>query len=250
MKKLLLPAIAMLLLSACAHNGDQGASGANGTPGVAGPQGPSGSTGATGPQGPQGNPAPTPSVTAEDADIAAILVDENGYREALGQTVLTQGLSCTVQAIASGQWLSSSSPGYQSSQGTVVATGTSYSFLLNVAINQPSSPTGPNSLLPLGIQPLFINNNYRINCSGQLVVRTTAYYVFDVNSDDGSILTIDGTQVVNNDGNHGMTDKAGTKLLRRDVHTFSLNYAQTGNGAFGLILQANGAFVDPKYFAH
>lgn len=204
-----------------------------------------------GDKGDQGDPAPTPAVSSQDADIQAVVTDENSYRSTLGQTQLSAGLSCSVQTVASGQWLSSSSPGYNSGQGTIVLTGSSYSFLLTQVIDQQDSPGNlANGLLPVPVQPLFINKNLKISCSGQIVVLQTAYYAFDTNSDDGSILTIDGTQVVNNDGNHGMTDKAGTKLLRRGVHSFSLVYAQTGSGNFGLILHANGADIDPKFFIH
>lgn len=204
-----------------------------------------------GDSGGQGAPAPVPVVTPQQADIAAVLADENSYREAQGQTELSSGLSCSVQAVSSGQWLSSSSPGYQAAQGVVVLTGSSYSYLLTSYINQgDTAGNQPMSILPAAIQPLFLSKNLRISCTGQIVVLDTGYYAFDVNSDDGSILTIDGTQVVNNDGNHGMTDKAGTKLLRRGVHTISLLYAQTGAGNFGLILLANGQLIDPSFYAH
>lgn len=247
MRKLLVALVATLAITACAKKGDVGATGATGTPGQVGSIG---DAGPQGPTGPQGQPAPTPSLSTEDQLIQSLLASENQYREGLGQTELSEGLSCSIQAVSSGQWLSSSSPGYQSSQGTVVLTGSSYAFLLDSVINQPDSSTGSNNIIPAAIQPLFTGNNYRISCSGQIVVTTTAYYAFDVNSDDGSILTLDGGQVVNNDGNHGMTDKAGTKYLRQGVHTISLLYAQTGAGNFGLVVKANGALIDPKYLAH
>lgn len=82
------------------------------------------------------------------------------------------------------------------------------------------------------------------------MVRETDYYDFSVESDDGSILTIDGTQVVNNDNNHGMTLRSGTKFLRRGVKSFSLWYAQTGSGNYGLVLKAGGEAIDGKYYAH
>ena len=63
-------------------------------------------------------------------------------------------------------------------------------------------------------------------------------------------LTIDGTQVVNNDNNHGMTLVSGTKFLRRGVKSFSIQYAQTGSGNYGLELKAGGAAIDGIYYAH
>lgn len=225
MKTKLIVTLAILMLTACAK-GDKG------DPGTIAPV----------------IPIPVNSIQQE---IQSLVDQENQYRELLGQTELSSGLSCSVQAVASGQWLSSSSPGYQAAQGVVALTGSSYAFLLTASINQPNeSGSQPNALLPVSIQPLFLNINYRISCTGQIVVLDTAYYAFDLNSDDGSILTIDGSQVINNDGNHGMVDKAGTKLLRQGVHTFSLLYAQTGAGNLGLVLQSNGSIIDPEFFVH
>lgn len=223
MKKLMVCMLALGILSACGQTGPQGATGATGS---------------------------APSLV--DPSIQSLVDAENVYREGLGQAALTSGLSCSVQLVGSGQWLSSSSPGYVLSQGVVTALvgSTSYSYLLQTSFDQPNSSSGVNSLIPLAIQPLFVNQNYKISCSGQIVAVDTGYYNFDVNSDDGSILTIDGTQVINNDGNHSITDKTGTKYLRDGVHTFSLLYAQSGVGSFGLVLQVNGSVIDPMYFFH
>lgn len=211
-------------------------------------KGDTGNTGAAGPAGPTGPQAQVPAET----DVQQLVDAENAYREGLGQTELSQGLSCTVQLVGSGQWLASNSPGYQSSQGvvTALAGSTSYSYLFGSSFNQPDSSGGVNSLLPTAIQPLFVGQNYKINCSGQIVVTQSGYYGFDMNSDDGSILTIDGSQIINNDGNHAMTDKSGTKYLRQGVHTFNLAYAQSGGGNFGLILQANSALIPGSVWYH
>lgn len=216
-----------------------------------GERGADGAVGAVGPAGPQGEPAPTPTVTAEEQDILNLVSDENDYRLYLGQTELSAGLSCTVQQVASGQWLSSSSPGYNSGQGVVTMTGPTYSYLYKGDFTQAnSSGSAQNLLLPAAVRPLFVNVNYRIVCSGQIVVTETGYYDFALNSDDGSILTVDGTQVINNDGNHGMVLKHGTKLLRRGVRTFSLQYAQTGSGNFGLELTASDSPIPSNRYYH
>lgn len=217
-------------------------------------KGPAGLDGTAGVQG--------PGATVVPESNAQQLVDaENLYREGLGQAALTLGLSCTVQLSgnapapvnAPGQWLSSASPGYNAAQGlvTALAGSTSYAYLLQTSFNQVDSAGNvANALIPKAIQTLFINQNYKINCAGQIVVIDSDYYGFDLNSDDGSILTIDGAVVIYNDGNHSMTDKAGTKFLRAGVHTFNLAYAQSGGGNFGLILQANGSVVPSTAFYH
>ncbi len=221
--------------------------------GNTGSQGPAGQPGAPGlPGAPAPIPTPAPAVDSVVAQVASILADENEYRESLGQTALTGGLSCQVVQVSGGQWLSSSSPGYNAGQGVLITTGTTYTFnnLAGAGFNQPNAASGPNAVLPVALQPLFIGLNYRIICSGQLVVLETEYMAFNMASDDGSILTIDGTQVINNDGNHGITTKAGTKLLREGVHTFSLQYAQSGAGQFALQLTADSAGIDSRLYAH
>ena len=184
-------------------------------------------------------------------NVQSLVNEENEYRLSQGQTMLSQGLSCTVQQVASGHWLSSASPGYNSGQGVVSLTGTSYAFLNKVGFDQPnSSGSSYNTILPSAIQPLFVNVNYRISCTGFIVIEQDGYASFSLSSDDGSILTVDGTQVINNDGNHGVVTKNGTKLLRRGVKSFTLLYAQTGGGNFAIQMSLNGQIAPGSVFYH
>jgi len=221
-----------------------------------GDKGDQGNTGATGPQGPA---VPAPVVSPAQEQIDALVASENSYRESQGQTELSQGLTCSVQAISSGGFLSTSSPNYVAATCTanplsaacaLVLTGSSYPFL-GTNFDQVNSNSGPNSVItdPY-IRSLFTSNNYKISCSGQLVVTEDGYHGFSMSSDDGSILTVDGAQVINNDGNHGITTVAGTKLLRSGVHTFSLVYAQSGAGQFALVLNMNGSVLPAANLYH
>lgn len=203
-----------------------------------------GKDGAMGPSGPAGavivQPTPEPI-----SDVASIVADENVYREGLGQTELSSGLSCTLYTITGGSTILS---GANTLTGvTQVAT-----FLLTVPFNQAN--TSVNDGLNVLPAPLMNNPTYKnlilLKCTGQLVVVTTGYYMFDLASDDGSLLYIDGGLLINNDGGHGVTDVSGTKYLRRGVHTFQLNFSQSGGGSEALILKANGSLVDPGYFYH
>jgi hypothetical protein len=245
MKQQTRDAVILLFIGAAICIAIGGSGCGQGPKGDPGSVGAAGATGATGPAGAGYTPpAETPLQTLVDA--------ENTYREGLGQTALTAGLSCSVQLVGAGQWLSSSSPGYSAAQGvvTALAGSTNYTYLYLTSFNQPDSASGPNNEIPVPLQPLFQGQNYKISCSGQYVVADTAYYDFDVNSDDGSILTVDGAQVVNNDGNHAITDKQGTKYLRQGVHTFSLLYAQSGGGNFGLVVKVNGALITGDAWYH
>jgi len=186
------------------------------------------------------------TTVAAPRTVQTLVDEENEYRLSQGQTMLSPGLSCSVQRVASGQWLSNSSPGYNSGQGVVALTGTNYTFLNKTGFNQPDAPGGSvNNIIPSVISSLFVNQNYRISCSGFIVVESDGYASFDLLSDDGSILTVDGTQVINNDGNHSVQLKSGSKLMRRGVKSFSLSYAQTGGGNFALVLSTGGGSAVP-----
>jgi PA14 domain len=214
--------------------GVTGGTGFTGAAGTQGPAGTPGNDGATGPQGPAGASAtPVPETTVQQ------LVDaQNVYRESLGETELSSGLTCVVQAISSGGFLSTSSPNYVAANCTanplstacgIVLTGTAYQYLLSVGFDQPNSGAGPNSIIDPGIQPLFANINYRVSCSGQIVITANGYHEFDVSSDDGAIVTINGgAPVLSNDGTHGITTVVGTKGLQAGVYPFTLLYAQSG----------------------
>lgn len=192
----------------------------------------------------------TPATPATD-EVQSLVDEENSYRLSQGQTMLSSGLSCTVQQVASGQWLSSASPGYNAGQGVLVLSGTNYAFLNTTGFNQPSSSGSlPNNILPKAIQSVFLNLNYKINCTGFVVIKDDGYQQFDLSSDDGSILTVDGTQVVNNDGSHGVTTKTGTKLIRRGVKSFTLSYAQSASGNMALQLSLNGSIAPGSLFYH
>lgn len=225
--------VAALGLTACApQKGDRGDAGA---PGADAPV-----------------PAPAPVDELQD-QIDALVQDENDYRLGLGQTMLSEGLSCSVQKVNSGQCLSSSSTAQGCNSGNVINTSgnTTYTYLYKGWFNQLNSGgSDVNTLLPASLRSLFVGQNFVIRCSGQVVVLETGWYDFSVESDDGSILTVDGAQVVNNDNNHGMTIRTGSKFLRRGVKSFSLVYAQTGGGNFGLVLQANGSLIDPRFYQH
>jgi PA14 domain len=207
----------------------------------------SGCAGPMGDTGPQGPAAPSTPPTA----IQNIVNLENAYRQVQGEAPLTPGLSCVVQAISAGTYLSSSSPGYTAAQA-IVLTGLSYSYLLSTSINQPNvAGSAGNNLIDPEIAPLFLTNNYRIVCTGALVVTEDGYYGFTSSSDDGSLLYIDGTLVVDNDGSHGIQSVSGTKLLESAVtHTFQLYYSQSGSGNIAMILDMNGSVLPAANLYH
>jgi hypothetical protein len=76
--------------------------------------------------------------------------------------------------------------------------------------------------------------------SGNLFVPITGPWTFYLTSDDGSRLYVDGDNIVDNDGFHGMQEKQGTVILSRGMHTIEVSFFQGGGGA-GLTLAWSSA---------
>lgn len=190
----------------------------------------------------QGDPTITPPVT-EQNKVDAVIVDENQHRFLNGQTLLTQGLICSLYTITGGQTILTGAN--QITGKTLIGT-----YTYKGTFNQSS--VGVNE--GLNVLPEPFKSTYKqmlyLTCSGQIVVTQSAYYEFSLASDDGSLLYIDGTLLLNNDGNHGVTIKSGTKYLKKGIHSFKLDYAESGSGSLALTLTSNSALVDSMYFYH
>jgi hexosaminidase len=72
--------------------------------------------------------------------------------------------------------------------------------------------------------------NYGVRFEGYLNVEADNFYRFAIESDDGSVLTIDDEVVVDNDGDHGPRLVTGHVPLRRGLHKISLRYFQSEGG--------------------
>src|SRR5262249_3872836 len=86
--------------------------------------------------------------------------------------------------------------------------------------------TGNEVGLPVGIQP----TNVAMQFNGAINIVTPGTYTFNTGSDDGSLLFIDGTQVVSNDNTHGNTTVSGTINLGAGLHSFQVSFIQAGGG--------------------
>lgn len=70
------------------------------------------------------------------------------------------------------------------------------------------------------------NNDFAIRWEAPLVVETDSDYMFRLVSDDGAIVSIDGTLIVDNDGAHGTTEKSGPVHLVKGTHAIAVDYFQ------------------------
>ncbi|MFA5203822.1 MAG: PA14 domain-containing protein [Lentisphaeria bacterium] len=67
--------------------------------------------------------------------------------------------------------------------------------------------------------------------TGDFNVPVDGAYTFWLTSDDGSRLWLDGTQIIDNDDSHGVTEVAGTATLAAGLHPFGLAYFEYNNTA-------------------
>ncbi|MGN6532526.1 MAG: PA14 domain-containing protein, partial [Ginsengibacter sp.] len=88
-------------------------------------------------------------------------------------------------------------------------------------------------------------NQFAMNFTGYINVPTDGQYTFYLSSDDGSVLYIDGVQVVNNDGVHALVQQSNSIGLQAGFHTISVGYFQR-TGEVGLQLSYSGPGVSKQ----
>lgn len=92
--------------------------------------------------------------------------------------------------------------------------------------------------------------HFGLSFDGFVEVQTSALYMFELTSDDGSKLTIDGVVVVDNDGPHAAITKTGSIALAAGKHALHVEWFNaTGDAALELKLQAgsSSAFEKPRF---
>ena len=179
-------------------------------------------------------PVPNPSLTFNQK-VEMIIAEKNLYRQASGQLPLTRGLTCTLH--------NSNNPDL-----TVAFPSASHTFTHLGNFNQPNASVNNGmNVIPVNLRPLYINN-YLMRCQGQIVVVESGYYLFKLSSDDGSMLYINGSLTINNNFNHGVVTVQGSKLLEKGIHSFRLDFGQTGGGNQALILESSSGLIPESVF--
>ena len=74
------------------------------------------------------------------------------------------------------------------------------------------------------------NDQFALRFTGELQTPKSGRYQFRLSSDDGSRLYIDGKEVINNDGKHGMQEKRANVELQAGSHAIMLTYFDNGGG--------------------
>ena len=90
---------------------------------------------------------------------------------------------------------------------------------------------------------------YGIVFDGSIEIPKNAEYKFDLWSDDGTRLIINGRTVIENDGTHGMDHKEGKVKLAKGTHSIKLEFFQK-NGPEGLIMSMRAPGVPRTFLSH
>jgi hexosaminidase len=73
-----------------------------------------------------------------------------------------------------------------------------------------------------------VEDSFGISFTGSIRVPTAGVYTFTLSSDDGSMLSIGGAVVIDNDGLHGAVAKAGRVYLPAGRYQFQLDFFEAG----------------------
>ncbi len=77
-----------------------------------------------------------------------------------------------------------------------------------------------------------ISENTGVVFQGWINISTDGEYTFATLSDDGSKLFIDQTEVVDNDGDHGVQEREGSINLTKGKHSIRVIYFNGGGGCY------------------
>lgn len=87
----------------------------------------------------------------------------------------------------------------------------------------PNLAFGPTSSAWPGLPAKFVDR-FQSRHTGYVRIPEDGAYTFHLASDDGSRLYLDGTLLVDNDGNHGTVTRSGTRNLEAGDHALRVDY--------------------------
>jgi len=94
--------------------------------------------------------------------------------------------------------------------------------------------------LPTTMQDTFASRH-----TGYLQITTAGSYTIYVNSDDGSRVRLNGSEIINNDGIHAMRELSHTATLAAGYHPLEVTFFENGGGA-GLQLSWQGPGISKQ----
>ena len=74
-------------------------------------------------------------------------------------------------------------------------------------------------------------DSYGIRYTGYIYISTPGLHTFETSSDDGSKVFLNGVEVVDNDGDHGVQSRSGTVTLSVGLHEVTILFYENGGGS-------------------
>ena len=108
----------------------------------------------------------------------------------------------------------------------------------------PIEAFGNTSTFDLSIREEFTDDTdyFAFDFFGYLYIENAGDYTFYTSSDDGSRLWIGSDMVVDNDGQHGMQERSGTRTLSPGIYPITVNYFERTGGQ-GLNVRYSGPSI-------
>ncbi len=129
------------------------------------------------------------------------------------------------------------------------AAGISYQFYTGDWDQLPDfdglTPKDSGALSAVNLEKWPQREYFGLRLKGYVRAPEDGVYNFELSSDDGSRLSIDGRTIVDNDGLHSMTAKTGSAALARGLHAIEIDYFNK-TGGLGLALKWGLAGQAPK----
>jgi hypothetical protein len=90
---------------------------------------------------------------------------------------------------------------------------------------------------------------FAIDYTGRFWIETPGEYRFELTSDDGSKLYIDGRMTIDNDGEHEPRTRTGAVTLAAGIHRIRVSYFQGRRYLVALVLRVAGPGQDFRVFS-
>jgi hypothetical protein len=126
--------------------------------------------------------------------------------------------------------------------------GVNYNFYEGVWSDVPDfnrlKPQRKGKTYNLSIEDIAnLPDNFGLMMTSDLEIQQAGSYTFELFSNDGSRMYLDGKLLINNDGLHGFIGKTGKAKLTKGKHKITIEYFQAGGGR-GLELFYEGPGVE------
>jgi hypothetical protein len=103
-------------------------------------------------------------------------------------------------------------------------------FFVTTEDLEKTEPVGSGITTNFNLDVRRKESYFGIRYTGFIKAPADGLYHFYLRSNDGSRLFIDGTELIENDGNHGSVEEPGAIRLKAGYHAIKVNYMQCGGG--------------------